>query len=463
MKKILSFLIVFAMILPLAACGKEEPEKPAVMGDGLNVGFAKVDITPDYTVGLGGYADSETRKSNEIADRIYATCLAFTEEKQTVLVYTVDTCAIDAGNAEYFRVLITANTGVPDSQIFFGATHGHSCPSITGQYRTDLTQWLVEAGRKAMLDRSPATMLAATPEIKGMNFVRHYEMADGTYAGSNFGDFSKKIVGHATESDPRAVILKFDREEGRKDILMVNWQAHPDSAGDIGYNNISASWVGYLRDELEKRSGAHVAYFTGASGNQNQSSKIWTEKHFLSWKNYGKKMGKLLNKELKHLQPVDTTGIKTRRLMFSAKVDHSWDPMLEQANQVYDLWKTSGKADGDALGKTYGFTSVYQASAIRRRANMGQSLPLEINVFSVGGVGFTVGTYEMFSDQGLYVKNNSPFAVTFLITGNSGYIPSEKAYEYRSYESDTGTFVAGTAEELAETYVELLNTLKEET
>ena len=461
-KRIAVLLLAVSMLLGLSACGgeTEEPTVPAKLGEGLNAGYCKIDITPDYEVGIGGYSDAETRRSQAVADHLYATCIALTYEKNTVLLYTVDTCAIDRAAAEYFRVLIMANTGVPAENIFFGATHCHSAPSIGGQYKDDLMQWLVSAGRKAIVDQSPAKLLAATPEIEGMNFVRHYEMEDGTYAGSNFGDFSKKIVGHATQSDTHAVLLKFDREAGRKDILLVNWQAHPDSAGAIGYTSLAASWVGPLRDELEKRSGMQVAYFTGASGNQNISSKIWWENNHLSWKSYGRKMGKLLYKALPQLQEMQTGEIRASRLMVDAQIDHSWDPMLDAANEVYDLWKTQGKEKGDALGKTYGFTSSYQARAIRSRAAMGEAAQLELNVISVGDVAFTTGTYEMFSDAGLYVKENSPFPVTFLITGNSGYIPSKKAYEYRSYEADTGLYAPGTAEKLAEEYVKMLNSIR---
>jgi len=459
-------LVLLAMLLLLCSCGLSEQAEPAPtveaqMGEGLNVGYAKVDITPEYSVGIGGYSDSETRRSQGVVNRIYATCLAFTEAEQTVLVYTVDTCSMERVNAEYFRTLIAANTGVPSKQIFFGATHGHSCPSKDEAYKQDLSQWLVQAARKALTDRSPAKILAVTPEIKGMNFVRHYKLKDGTYAGSNFGDFKKGIVGHATESDPQMVLLKLDREEGRKDILMVNWQAHPDSAGEIGYYNLSSSWIGPMRDKLEALSGMDVAYFTGAAGNQNMSSKIWWENHGLNWKKYGEKLAKLANKALPQLQEVESSGIKTSRVMFSVEINHEWDHMLEQANEVYELWKTVGKAEGDALAKTYGFTSSYQARAIRSRAAMDAETQLELNAFSVGDVGFTTGTYEMFSDQGLYVKRNSPYKITFIITGNSGYIPSEAAYTYRSYEADTGIFTPGTAEKLAEEYVRILKEIKE--
>ena len=87
---------------------------------------------------------------------------------------------------------------------------------------------------------------------------------------------------------------------------------------------------------------------------------------------------------------------------------------------------------------------------------MDETTKLEINAFSIQGVGFTTGTYEMFSNHSLYVKEHSPFDVTFVITGCSGYIPNPEAYDYRSYEADTGYFAKGTGEKLAEAYVEML-------
>jgi len=470
MKKLLSLLLALVMVISLCACadsgdGDNGGDQAAAAG-GLQIGYAKIDITPDFSVGLGGYSDAETRRSEGYVTYIYATCIAVTYDEETILLFTIDNCAAAAGVANRIRGVVSPATGIPENKIFVGATHCHSCPSLTTsdeagtKYYQLLLDATVEGATQAMADRSPAKMEAGTQEIPGMNFVRHYEMADGTYAGSNFGDFSKTIVGHATVNDPGLVLVKFDREGDKKDVLMVNWQAHPDRGSEIGRNLIAASWVGPLRDELESLCGMNVAYFTGASGNQNQDSKIVSEMNNLNWKDYGVKMGQLINDALPCLKPVEGTGIKVHNMMFDAPIDHTWDHLLNEAKEVYDLWKSAGKSAGDALGKTYNFTSSYQARAIISRAGKPASEKLEVNAFSICGVGFTTGTYEMFSDQSNYVKEHSPFEITFLITGNSGYIPSREAYEYRSYEADTGMYAPGTAESLAENYVDMLNKVK---
>ena len=470
MKKIIAICLALMMILGLCACtssgNAEETQGGAAAASGLQIGYAKINVTPDFSVGLGGYSDAETRRSEGFVEYIYTTCIAATEGDETILVYTIDNCASSKSVADRIRSAVSPATGIAEDKIFVGATHCHSCPSLTqndaegARYKQMFVDACVEAATKALEDRAAATISAATHEIPGMNFVRHYEMEDGTHAGSNFGDFSKKIVGHSAEGDPNMVIVKFDRPDDKKDVLLVNWQAHPDRGTEIGRNLIAASFVGPLRDELEKLSGAHVAYFTGASGNQNIDSKIASEAHNLNWKDYGIKMGQLTNEALSQLQPVEGSGIKTTGTMFEVEIDHSWDHMLAQANEVYDLWKSAGKTAGDALGRQYGFTSSYQARAIRSRAAMSKTAQLEVNAFSIGGIGFTTGTYEMFSTHGLYVKENSPFDVTVIISGNSGYIPTPEAYVYRSYEADTGMYASGTGEKLAENYVKMLTEVK---
>ena len=463
MKKFVTLLLVLAMVLGLCACGgsgaAEQTDAPAA--EGLQVGYAKVNITPGYSVSLRGYSDDETRKSEGFIEYIYATCLAITYGEETILAYTVDNLSIDHGYAEKFRKEIVPATGIPGEKIYFGATHCHNCPLVTGQYEDDLNAWMVEAAQKALADRAPATMLAGTQEIPLMNFDRHYKTDKGTYFGPSFGTKDGEVVGHATETDPQMVLVKFDyTDESKKDVLMVNWQAHPDFASAIGYYQIAPSFIGPLRDELEKLSGMHVAYFNGASGNLVADSQMESEKHGLDWREYGIKMGQLANDALTCLKPATGTGIKTQHQMLTVNINHDWDHMIEQANEVFDTWKNIGKAAGDALGKTYGFTSSYQARAIRSRYDMKETTQLETNAFSVCGVGFTTGTYEMFAGSSNYVKQNSPFDVTFVITGNQYYIPVPEAYDYRSYEADTSLFAKGTAEQLAENYVEMLGKVK---
>ena len=474
MKKVITLLLVLSIVLSLCACGAsqnaESTDAPQQY-TGLQAGFAKVQLTPSYSVSLGGYSDDATRRSEGFRTHIYMTCIAVKSGEDTFLLYTFDGLNASKAVQDKMRESILGVVDIPIDNIFIGATHCHSCPTLnmTFQGNKDYYESFLEisaqAAQEAITDLAPAQLMAGADILtdengKYMNFVRHYKMEDGSYAGSNFGNWGLTPVGHATEGDHQLVLVKFDRGEDKKDILMVNWQAHPDRGSELGRTLIAASWVGPLRDDLEQLSGMQVAYFTGASGNQNDSSSIREESHGLDWEGYGKKMAQLINDKLDILQPMEGTELKQTSTQLSLDIDHSWDHMIEQADEVYDLWKSAGKAAGDALGKTYGFTNSYQANAIRNRYKMKETATLEVRAFRIGPIGFTTGTYEMFSTHSLYVKENSPFDITFIIAGNFSYLPTKEAYEYRSYEADTGYYAAGSAEKLAENYVKMLNDIK---
>ena len=95
MKKLISVLLALAVVLGLCACGGSgsagETEAPAYTG--LQVGFGKVNVTPDYSVGLDGHSNAETRLSEGLLDYIYTTCIAVRSGEETVLLYTIDNLA----------------------------------------------------------------------------------------------------------------------------------------------------------------------------------------------------------------------------------------------------------------------------------------------------------------------------------------------------------------------------------
>ena len=430
----------------------------------LLAGFAKLDITPDYPIGLGGYSNASVRISEGVEDPIYATCIALTEGEQTVLVFAVDNCGTSLGMTQGFRKTISEAVGIPPENIFYTASHSHSCPALSGhdqaeKYCAFLIDTMVEAAKKALEDRAPAVTMAAKKIFPGMNSTRHVQLADGTVAGSDWRRRNSPAIGNAGTPDSQMVLVKFARED-KRDILMINWQGHPDCSGQIGKLMISPSFVGPLRDTVAAGSGMDVVYFTGADGNMTIDSRIPEYKHNMNYRRYAVHMATLALELMDEMQEVEGQGIATANAFVEAEVDHSWDHMIEAANEVFDLFKKTDRPTADVLGRQYDFSSCYQARAIRTRYNMGKSITLEVGAFRVGGIGFACGSYEMFSESGLEIKSRSPYPYTLVLTGNSGYIPSRRAFSDRCYESDTGFFAEGTAEKLVDEFVTLLEKIQ---
>lgn len=433
----------------------------------LQAGFAKVDVTPDFQVGLGGYSNAMIRRSQGVVAPVYVTCIALREGEETILMYTIDSCNCSPYIVGRIRDVVAPATGIAPEKIFCTATHAHNAPSINDPY-PELQMYISflvtscsRAAQLALEDLAPAKIMATKKNFPGWNFTRHVLLANGRAAGFNWQSFNSPVVGFAGTADDEMVLVKFAREE-KKDILLINWQGHPDCSSQIGFEMIAPSYIGPLRDTVEAGSGMHVAYFTGADGNMIIDCKGYfpERSHGLNWRRYGVKIGTFALEALEEMVEVAGAGIETRHALVEVDVDHSWDHMLPQADEVFTLWKSIDKATGDEAAKKYDFSSVYQARAIRDRAAMEKTKEFEINAIRVGGIGFTVGSYEMFSESGIAVKDGSPFEFTFLLTGNFTYIPSENGFKFRCYEADTGYYVKGTAEKLVDKYLQMLNELR---
>ena len=435
------------------------------MENTLLVGYSRQVITPKHRVRITGYGDDERRFCEGIADDLCTTCIAVTSGEDTILLFTSDLLGTNQVVAGWLRETICQPTGVPADRIFTSATHSHNAPPTLDnapdvvEFRKGFLAGALKAAQEALADRAPAKLFSGVKELPNMNYIRHYLMEDGTYSGSNFGNMKLKSVAHATETDPRMLVLQFRREE-KPDIVMMNWQAHNDTVRETGYYLLSAGYVGHIRSKFEEDTGMHFAFFQGASGNQTKATRFEEEKHNLNWIEYGHRLAKEAQSLLPDLQPVKGTRIKTNHVILDININHDWDHLINEANQVYDLWKSVGKPEGDALGKTYGFTSVYQARDIRTRYKMEKTMQVELNAFSIGQLGFAHSYNEVFSTVGRYVRANAPFDQVFWVTGNSRYLPCKEAYDYRSYEADTSMYARGTAEKIQEKLVEMLQNLK---
>ena len=136
---------------------------------------------------------------------------------------------------------------------------------------------------------------------------------------------------------------------------------------------------------------------------------------------------------------------------------------LEDAKKVSELYTATDRDTGNVLARQLGFSSVYHANAVIRRAKLEQTRDVELNAIAIGGFSFIAAPYEMFANHGVHIKENTPFDVTFVISccnGANGYLPSTDAYDYGCYESHTGNFTRETGDQLAQEFVSMLKQLQ---
>ena len=471
MKKILCLALAVLMLLSLCACGgsgagEKEEEKPQ-----LQVGYGKVNITPTYSVGLASSGDEKNRRSTGLISYLFATCVAVKYGEETYLLYTIDTIGISEDFGDILRVEILGQ--FPElklENIILGATHTHSAPATgwndneaEGKYRREFIQLIPQAAKLALDDLAPVTSVEACKfEVPNMNWVRHYIMNDGTYAGSNFGSTTSGYKEHTYEVNHEMILVNFPRE-GKDAVMLVNWAAHPANPYNvaIGYLNISADHPGWCRDQLEKLVGnTKVAYFNGASGDVVPDSQIKEINHGLNAKQYGEKLAEIAYSHIGEMKTVEVDAVKSTQKKVNCKVEHEDENLLIQCMEIQQIRYNVDKKTADQMARDLGLSSAYHANAIVSRSKMGESEQRTLGALRIGPVSFTTGTYEMASEHAGELKAGSPYEFTFQICGNTKYIPREEAIDYQSYEGTNRPYVRETGDQLVQEYIGLLESIK---
>lgn len=434
MKKFISMLLCTILLLSLCACSKEEKTQDmnkAPEGKVL-VGFGRVVLSPNPNkqVSLTGYEGNgtpPTPMAGKLID-VCGTCIAITDTKgETALIFTVDTIFTTEEEVNGIRAAIKQKTGV--TNVVVSATHTHA--SMKYQDILDYDNQMAKAAADALADRAPATVQTGSTDIEGMNFVRLYMTKNGIVIGENCDQAvtdSNPIVSHVSEPDKQMQMIRFLREGKKKDVLMLNWQAHPfvSSTGwtSVGRGQralLSSDFVGFCREYIEANSDCMVAYYSGACGNLNPLSRFPEERKLYSEqvKEYGDELGKRV---------LDAMGGLKDQSVGDVVVDQQHLPVNPIPGRGSDT--------------------------------------LEITAIRVGDIGFATVPFEMFDTNGKQIKEKSTCETTFVLTCASmpkhSYIPSQEVWDYNTgdqvcYELNSSKHQRGTAEQVADALAEMLN------
>ena len=472
MKKILSMILAVLMLTGLCACGGSgagsEVSGDQTVNAVFQVGFGRENITPDFPVALSGGGDPN-RISESVIDYIYTTCVAITDTAgKTVLVVTTDLQSVGFKSA--ITKAVTEATGITEENIILCTTHNHSGPSQSeskeggAQFKAILVEGVANACKKALEDRAPATMSSGEIKADGYVFPRHYKMMDGTYAGSSYGNLVvNQIESIAYEGDSTLQMVQFTRE-GKKPVLLMNLGAHATFFSSTSIKTLSSDFPGPMREHIEGNSDVLVAYFMGAAGDQTPNTKYAPKDHNLDHRAYGKAVGTLVVDALSGLQSVNTGEIKLVGMEHTGKTNYNGVDNYLEAKRVYDIFLEEGYSKGNAAAKSAGFISVYDARSIVTRSKLPKTQQIELGALAIGDVSFIFASFEMFSETGRYIRENSPYGMTFICTqswaATHDYIPSDIGFELNCYEAYTAHFEQDTAKNIADQFVATLKDMK---
>jgi len=467
---------------------------------GLQAGFARENITPDYTVLIVG-GKQRVSKGVKDGDGIYLTCVALQEGEETYLIFTAD--LINADSSRYTAAMkraVSQATGVPVANIILSTTHTHSSIGIAldhwtfnaendgdenlARFRADFNDAAVRTAQAAVADLT-AVEAAYTGTVTGKKdvaFVRHYVKRNGTLDYSNTGSYDSasswlqslkcQYKEHAAEADNEIQLVKFQRADSKKAVVLMSVPSH----GTLNENSeyLSADFPLYARQYVESNTDSLVAYFIGAAGDQVPRSKL-SDYHLSNTigvsnntdaATYGKKLGQyavaVLNGDMTQLR---STALQMTLAVYEGTVSDDHFAAYETALTLVQRHQ-AGEDVATAL-KNAGFAGIDDARFTVYRyeyANKnGTAMNMNIRTVAVGDLGFVFAPYEMSGVNGMQIKEGSPYGMTFIATCSDdsvSYVASQIAFDHESYEAQCTWFEPGSGELLAKRYIEILQQQK---
>jgi hypothetical protein len=224
----------------------------------MKIGYAQNIITPalDKPVYLAGFGNN--RRAETIHDDLYARALALQDEQTTLVLVALD--LIGFLRPDVYDVIETLKTsetfGVLNPNIIIASTHTHHGPDTMGLWgRDDKTRGVDDEYLSAIKGKIILTILASLSSLKPASVKWTSVHVPGLAKNAR----NPEIL------DDELTLAQFISSEKKPLITLFDFPCHPETLWEHN-PNITSDYVGYLRDEVEKQTGAPCIFFSGALG-----------------------------------------------------------------------------------------------------------------------------------------------------------------------------------------------------
>lgn len=420
----------------------------------VKLGFGRQSITPDYPVRMNSQCTN-----NEVWHEIFAHVLYLCDDTEKVLVINLDERELYAHFLDPLRPMVAEKTGVPEDKIIFCTTHNHSCPDVgASDGNAVLEKWkkelaypgILRAAEEAVLDAKPVVRMTGGKAISPrLNFVRRYQLEDGTWKGIATANTSTSPrVAHESEADLEFRAVRLYREGG-KDIVLMNYQTHAAGALSVFQDKLNADFCGELRDDVEAATGTYAVYLQGACGNTNYFTYLKEEKEkdeIRDYREVGHTLAKTALEALENSSELPLGKLRVRAEKYMAWVDHRLDHLKERALEIADM---DDAAQRQEAMRQAGINNRYELWGIVRRANLPAQNPTDLSSIAIGDFAMAFCPHEMFDQLGRQLRDISPYPMTFPCNYAQvycGYMPSQNMVPHGEYEVNMCYYIPGTGE-----------------
>jgi hypothetical protein len=301
----------------------------------LQVGFAEKDITPEvgkdklpvYMAGFG-----QNRIADGVQDPLFARAVVLSDGTTKIALVSLDIVGFFYPNALNVRAALPGY-----AHVVVSSTHNHEGPDTMGLWGPNpFKNGINPTYLKRVEEQAIAAVQAAEKNLAN--------------ATAKFGS-QKAPQLLIDKREPYILhddlyVIKFEKHDGKPLGVLVNWHCHPETLADKN-TKISADYVGYCCEALQKKHQCPVAYFTGTVGGllttlgiqiRDEQGTLLPDKSLAQTIEYGKQLAKVADQALVNATTVNLTPLQFKRQEF----------YIPLANPLYKAGRTMGVLDRDA-------------------------------------------------------------------------------------------------------------------
>lgn len=266
----------FISAIVIILCGELSAQPNTIAPGRMDVGVARIDITPDGPIRLAGYGIRMKTESQGVIHRLSAKALAFGNDAQgpSVLI-TVDLLGIPGPITSKLALQLSKKMGIDPAQLVICASHTHGGPELGNtlnilQYRDSTFSDSLLAVDHLVRIAQYVEQLSQKLEVVALAALKDRNPAYVSWGQGQAG-FAKNRRAQGGPVDPSLPLLRVTDPAGKLRAVLVNYACHGTTlGGDV--NQVHGDWMGEAQKIIEANHPGAVAMIAigcGADANPN--------------------------------------------------------------------------------------------------------------------------------------------------------------------------------------------------
>lgn len=310
--------------------------------EGVRVGFAERDITPELREGrqvwLAGYGHG--RAATAVHDPLMARTVVLADGQHKIALVSIDCVGLQLPEVDAIR------SQLPDfDYVLVSSTHDHEAPDVIGIWgRTPLSRGVDDQYLERLIQRTVDSVRAAEQQLTAARADFGYAEDESLVRDSRLPEVKDGVL--------RA--LRFTSPDGQRPLgLLVQWNSHPEAMGSRN-TQITADFPWATVAWLQEKYRCPVVYMTGTVGGlmapprdriRSAAGELLKEGDFEYTRQYGEEVARLADAALADARPIELTPLGSASVRLALPVEN---PLYRTARTLGVLTRKGVVWTGDA-------------------------------------------------------------------------------------------------------------------